>query len=308
MQGILPLRKRSAGAHEPYDRVVRPHNEGSPRVRSREPRRLPQLAQTAHVGAECGAVLHRGFSPQQCLPTRWVKSQIGAPPPGLSPITENPTSPAPPSSEVTSDKGGPDSPASPHNTEVAAAEATHFPPWNEGAPMMKITPSAAPRSAPTHRVNSKRPQNTDKNDDKSRGKVVTRARRGEAAGSNSRWQGSCSPKELVAQATEDVSPWIGHSSEAETSDDHRAVEVEEPSHATPASMLTLNELSTIISSSGEPSELATGEGEASPDSENGPPDGLFSGPSQKWSSPEESPIDLTSQDDARGDNAETMLG
>ena len=123
--------------------------------------------------------------------------------------------------------------------------------------------------------------------------------------------GDRSPKELVALANDDVSPWIGHSSEAETSDDHRAIEVEETPHATPPLMPSLNELSAIISSSGEPPEPANLDREASPESENDPPDGLFSGPSQKWSSPRESPIDLTTQDDADdagGEQGEPTLG
>ena len=73
-------------------------------------------------------------------------------------------------------------------------------------------------------------------------------------------------------------------------------------------MLTMDELSTIISSSGEPPEMALGDGEASPESENGPPDGLLSGSSQKWSSPVDSPIDLTAPDEAAEDNAEPTLG
>lgn len=180
MQGLLPLRRRSGGAPEPYDRSARNYNEGSPRARSREPRRLAPLAQADHVGNEKGALLHRGFSPQQCLPhhnMKRIKDEI-SPPPGLSPIAENLTSPGPPSSEVTSDKGGPDSPSSPHNTEAPAAtispsishQATHHPPWNEDTPMMQITPSASPRSAPKHRFNRKRPQTEEFNDDTSRGK------------------------------------------------------------------------------------------------------------------------------------------
>ena len=119
---------------------------------------------------------------------------------------------------------------------------------------------------------------------------------------------TCSPKALVAQATADLSPWIGQSSEAETSDDHRAIEVEDSSHATPPDMLSPNELATIISSSGEPAEAAPGAGEASPESEAGPPDGLFSGPSQKWPSPVDSPTDLLTQADTADVDASPPLG
>ena len=69
--------------------------------------------------------------------------------------------------------------------------------------------------------------------------------------------GACSPKALVAQAESDLSPWLGqHSSEAETSDDHRAIEVERSPFTTPEAMPTPpdQDRSMIISSSAEPSE------------------------------------------------------
>ena len=51
-----------------------------------------------------------------------------------------------------------------------------------------------------------------------------------------------------------------------------------------------------------PKQAAPAAGDAGDDrsdSEHGPPDGLFSGPSQKWSSPPESPVDLTSPPPAK---------
>ena len=72
-------------------------------------------------------------------------------------------------------------------------------------------------------------------------------------------------------------------------------------------MPTPNELINIISS-GERFDSPQGAGDDRSESEAGPPDGLFSGPSQKWSSPPESPVNLLTQDDTVDPDAAPPLG
>ena len=57
--------------------------------------------------------------------------------------------------------------------------------------------------------------------------------------------------------------------------------------------------------SGDP---APGAGEGSPESTGGPPAGLFSGSSQQWPNPVESPIDLVTQADPAGESAPPSRG
>ena len=69
---------------------------------------------------------------------------------------------------------------------------------------------------------------------------------------------------------------------ASTSDDHRAIEVE-PLLISPSSPI-------CVAAGDDADDIA--------ESENGPPDGLFSGASQQWPSQQESPVDLVTQVDA----------